>query len=69
MTVGELMSAGAVGLKQDATVAEARRLFATLDLPNVMIKIPATVAGLPAITETIAARLISVATRRRCSPA
>ena len=31
------------------TVAAARRLFAALDQPNVMIKIPATPAGIPAI--------------------
>ena len=36
------------------TIAEARRLFATLDRPNVMIKIPATPAGLPAIEAAIA---------------
>jgi len=35
------------------TVAEARRLFATLDRPNVMIKIPATAAGVPAIETAI----------------
>ncbi len=33
----------------DGTIAEARRLFAALDLPNVMIKVPATPAGIPAI--------------------
>ncbi|GAA1985059.1 transaldolase [Isoptericola halotolerans] len=38
-----------------ATVATARRLWHTVDRPNIMIKIPATVEGLPAITETIAA--------------
>jgi transaldolase len=38
-----------------ATVATARRLWSTVDRPNVMIKIPATVEGLPAITETLAA--------------
>jgi transaldolase len=38
-----------------ATVATARRLWETVDRPNIMIKIPATVEGLPAITETIAA--------------
>jgi len=37
------------------TVAEARRLFQAVGRPNVMIKIPATAEGLPAITETIAA--------------
>jgi len=37
------------------TVAEARRLHQAVGRPNVMIKIPATAEGLPAITETIAA--------------
>ena len=37
----------------DATVAEARRLFQTIDRPNVMIKVPATEAGLPAVTTLI----------------
>jgi transaldolase len=37
------------------TVAQARELFGRLGRPNVMIKIPATVEGLPAITETLAA--------------
>jgi transaldolase len=38
----------------DATVATARRLWATVGRPNVMIKIPATVEGLPAITAALA---------------
>ncbi|MGC9537325.1 transaldolase [Streptomyces sp. UG1] len=37
-----------------ATIAEARQLAWLVDRPNVMIKIPATRAGLPAITEVIA---------------
>ncbi|MEA2239189.1 MAG: transaldolase / glucose-6-phosphate isomerase [Thermoanaerobaculia bacterium] len=37
------------------TTAEAKRLFATLGRPNVMIKIPATPEGIPAIEESIAA--------------
>lgn len=37
------------------TVAEVRRLFAALDRPNVMMKIPATPAGIPAIAESIGA--------------
>lgn len=37
----------------DGTVAEARRLYGTLNRPNVMIKVPATDAGLPAITTLI----------------
>ncbi|MFB9508170.1 transaldolase [Streptomyces aurantiacus] len=36
-----------------ATIAEAKQLFWLVDRPNVMIKIPATRAGLPAITEAI----------------
>lgn len=45
------------GLAHDAaaTVAEAKRLAAKVDRPNALIKIPATVEGLEAITETIAA--------------
>ena len=35
------------------TVAAAQRLFDAVDRPNVMIKIPATVEGLPAITEVL----------------
>ncbi|MBW1602870.1 transaldolase [Streptomyces sp. JJ66] len=37
-----------------ATVAEARQLAWLVDRPNTLIKIPATLAGLPAITQTIA---------------
>ncbi|MFF3348454.1 transaldolase [Streptomyces sp. NPDC002779] len=37
-----------------ATVAEARQLAWLVDRPNVMIKIPATRAGLPAITAALA---------------
>jgi transaldolase len=37
------------------THAQAKQLFAQLSRPNVMIKIPGTVEGLPAITDTIAA--------------
>jgi transaldolase len=37
------------------TCAQAKDLFTRLGRPNVMIKIPGTVEGLPAITETIAA--------------
>ncbi|KPI14653.1 Transaldolase [Actinobacteria bacterium OK074] len=36
-----------------ATIAEAKQLAWLVDRPNVMIKIPATLAGLPAITEVI----------------
>lgn len=38
----------------DATVAEALDLWKTVDRPNLLVKIPATEAGLPAITRTIA---------------
>ncbi|MFI7351655.1 transaldolase [Streptomyces sp. NPDC049936] len=38
-----------------ATIAEARQLAWLVDRPNVMIKIPATRPGLPAITEVIGA--------------
>ena len=36
-----------------ATIAEAKQLAWLVDRPNVMIKIPATRAGLPAITEVV----------------
>ncbi|MEU0336231.1 transaldolase [Streptomyces sp. NPDC006193] len=39
--------------RTEATVAEARQLAWLVDRPNVMIKIPATRAGLPAITEVV----------------
>jgi transaldolase len=38
----------------DATIAEARRLSELVDRPNLLVKIPATLEGLPAIEETIA---------------
>ena len=38
----------------EKTVTTAERLWSTVDRPNVMIKIPATVEGLPAITRTLA---------------
>ncbi|OIJ85531.1 transaldolase [Streptomyces sp. MUSC 14] len=37
----------------EATIAEAKQLAWLVDRPNVMIKIPATKAGLPAITEVV----------------
>lgn len=45
------------GLAHDAegTAQQARELWAKVNRPNAMIKIPATVEGLAAITETIAA--------------
>ncbi|CAB4922550.1 MAG: transaldolase [Actinobacteria bacterium] len=39
----------------DTTIAQALELWATVDRPNALIKIPATRAGLPAITAAIAA--------------
>ena len=46
-------------LAQDTqgTIQEAHRLWNLVDRPNLMIKIPATAAGIPAIRETIAAGL------------
>ncbi|MDN3355397.1 transaldolase [Actinomadura sp. DC4] len=38
----------------EKTVAEAKALWWMVDRPNVFIKIPATLAGLPAITATLA---------------
>lgn len=38
----------------DGTIAQARELWQRVDRPNAMIKIPATLAGLPAITEVLA---------------
>ncbi len=45
------------GLAHDAagTIAQAKQLWAKVNRPNAMIKIPATLEGLEAITETIAA--------------
>jgi transaldolase len=45
------------GLAHDAagTIAQAKQLWEKVSKPNLMIKIPATVEGLEAITETIAA--------------
>ena len=45
------------GLAHDAagTIEQARQLWAKVDRPNAMIKIPATLEGLEAITETIGA--------------
>ncbi|HZD40795.1 MAG TPA: bifunctional transaldolase/phosoglucose isomerase [Terriglobales bacterium] len=39
----------------EATISEAKRLKAAVDRPNVMIKVPATEAGIPAIEDLIAA--------------
>jgi len=37
----------------EATVAAARRLWRAVDRPNLMIKVPATLAGLPAVEQLI----------------
>jgi transaldolase len=39
----------------ESTIAEAKRLWSALDRPNVLVKIPATEAGIPAIEESLAA--------------
>ncbi len=39
----------------EGTIAAAQRIWATVNRPNALIKIPATEAGLPAIAATIAA--------------
>ena len=41
--------------KTEETIAEARRLFEAVGRPNVMIKVPATGAGIPAIAALIGA--------------
>ena len=41
----------------EATVVEAKRLFAALDRPNVMVKVPATPEGVPAFRRLIGAGL------------
>lgn len=43
----------------EATLAEARRLWAAVNRPNLMIKVPGTAAGLPAI-ETLLAEGINI---------
>jgi len=50
LEVSPLLAADTAG-----TVAQAKDLWARVNRPNLMVKIPATLAGLPAITETIAA--------------
>ena len=37
----------------EQTISEARRIFQTIDRPNVMIKVPATEAGMPAVRTLI----------------
>ena len=53
----------------EKTIAEARRLWLRVDRPNLFIKIPATTAGLPAITaclaEGISVNVTLIFSRRR----
>ena len=42
---------------RDTTISEAKRLFALLNRPKVMIKIPATPEGISALTECIASNV------------
>ena len=42
-----------LALRTDDTVAEARRLWAAVDRPNLMVKVPGTSAGAPAIRTLI----------------
>src|SRR5205085_2467715 len=42
-----------LAMSTDATVVEARRLWQAVDRDNLMIKVPATKAGLPAICQLI----------------
>ena len=44
-----------IAMDSEKTVAQAKELFKAVDRENVMIKIPATVPGLSAITEVLAA--------------
>jgi transaldolase/glucose-6-phosphate isomerase len=44
-----------IAMDTQATIAEAKRLFGRLQRRNVMVKIPATPAGIPAIEESLAA--------------
>ena len=46
--------APAFALDTQATVQEAKRLWKAVDRPNLMVKIPATAAGVPAIEQCIA---------------
>lgn len=39
----------------EGTVAEAKKLWKLVDRPNLMVKIPATLAGIPAVAQAIAA--------------
>lgn len=43
-----------ISADREATIAQARELWATVDRPNLMIKIPATDGSLPAIADALA---------------
>lgn len=47
----------AIAYDTQTTIRDAKRLFALLDRPNAMIKIPGTEQGLPAVEECLAAGL------------
>ena len=49
----------------DATIAQATGLWGRLARPNVMIKVPATAAGIPAIEELTARLVLRLARRRQ----
>ena len=42
-----------LALETEATIAEARRLWAAVDRPNLMVKVPGTAEGVPAIRTLI----------------
>jgi len=44
-----------LAMETETTVAAAKRLWATIDKPNLMVKIPGTVPGVPAIREALEA--------------
>jgi transaldolase len=57
-TLSGMVNRGEIrGITSDTekTVSEAKKLWSLVNRPNLMVKIPATKAGLPAITEAIAA--------------
>ena len=43
-----------LGMRTDETIAEAKRLWKTVDRPNLMVKIPGTEPGVPAVRAAIA---------------
>ncbi|WP_428377701.1 bifunctional transaldolase/phosoglucose isomerase [Lichenicoccus sp.] len=43
-----------LGMRTDETIAEAKRLWKTVDRPNLMVKIPGTEPGVPAVKAAIA---------------